>query len=134
MTDSSDFNDETFRMFQRDLDTGRLPTDKVFIRDPDTPGLAKILRAGQNPCFSVNYAITRDGVTTRPYWSLDNYPEISIPTARLIAKLFRALAAQNIDPLEAMEIVRKPAERLESTSVVDSLSYPENVLPFPPRK
>ena len=123
------FTDEEFRRVQRELDAGRLPTDKVAIPDPENISLVRVLHAGRHGYFVIRYKITIDGAVVRPHRSLETF-DLSIPSARLIARLFHALAALNVDPWDFVD--GRPVAPETSKSIEDLIAQsPDNVLRFP---
>lgn len=130
------FTDEEFRRIQRELDAGRLPQDKYAISDPETPGLVRILRAGGYGYFVIRYKITVDDKHVRPHCSLESFSDLSIASARLIARLFHALAAVNVDPWSFMDKPPMAPPSDEASQTLEQLiaQFPDTVLPFPPRK
>lgn len=130
------FTDEEFRRIQRELDAGRVPQDKFVISDPETPGLVRILRAGGYGYFVIRYKIIIDDKPIRPHCSLESLSDLSIASARLIARLFHALAAVNVDPWSFIDNSPMKQSSDEASQTLEQLidQFPDTVLPFPPRK
>lgn len=93
----SDFNTDMFAGAQVVLDTSAELKQLMFADDVQ-PGLHRRLQKNKPGHFVVNYRVG----DVRPYMRLDKYPELTVNSARMVAKLMRALAEHGVDPQKVL--------------------------------
>src|SRR4051812_28759042 len=90
---NSKFGPATFVALLDDLQSGRIPLDRITVSDDIVPGLRAIIRNTGNVSYHVSYTV--DG--SRPYLKIGDYPAMSLERARKIARTVLALADKGID-------------------------------------
>jgi hypothetical protein len=91
--DRGKFNTEMFESIAKDLESGRIPLDRVTVTDDAQVGLRAIIRNTGLISFHVTYDV--DG--SRPYLKLGDHPAMSVTRARAVAKTVRGLADNGVD-------------------------------------
>lgn len=91
----SEFGPATFNALVEDLQTGRVPLDRVTVSDDVVPGLRAIIRKTGLVSYHVSYT-TPDN--SRPYLKIGDHPAMSLTKARQIARTVLSLADKGIDP------------------------------------
>lgn len=91
------FDAETFNLLLKAVNEHDGP-ERLVVRDEGVdgldPGLRAIARKGRGVSFVVNYKF-RDA---HPWYRIGDFPEMSIETARRIAREVLAIAAAGMDP------------------------------------
>jgi hypothetical protein len=96
------FNEATFKELAQDLQSGRIPLDRVQISDNDVSGLRAIIRNTGTITYHVNYMIHTNGAGSRTYIKIGDYPDINLTTARKRAQAVIALGKKGVDVQEAL--------------------------------
>lgn len=92
-----DFNVKTLKALQTDLDTGRIPLERIVLSDPIQIGLRAIVRKA-GVTLHAHYEVGG----ARPMIKLGEIDEISIEEARKLTAVIRDLGLRGIDVQEGM--------------------------------
>jgi hypothetical protein len=110
------FAPATFEALAEDLQSGRIPLDRVTVTDTDVTGLRAIIRNTGLVSYHISYDV--DG--SRPYLKLgDHNPgcpgHMTVEEARKVARTVKALAAKGVDPAAGLHerLVRELLDRGE---------------------
>lgn len=87
------FAPAVFEALAEDLQSGRVPLDRVTVSDDQVPGLRCIVRNTGLISYHVQYDV--DG--SRPYLRLGDANEMTVEEARSLARTVRGLADKGID-------------------------------------
>lgn len=107
--EANNFTVDTFEKLAKDLESGRIPLDRVTVSDNMQTGLRAVIRNSGLISFHVQY----DAADSRPYLKLGNHPEMTITEARGLARTVRTLAGKGIDVQEGLHerLVRELKEK-----------------------
>lgn len=95
---TSKFSVATFKNILDDLQSGRMPLDKVTLVDDVQVGLRAIMRKAGTIAFHVHYEFK----DSRPLLKIGEHPDMSIDEARALAKTIVQLGKQGIDVQEGL--------------------------------
>lgn len=95
----SKFDARTFQAMVKDLQSGRLPLDRVTVSDDMVTGLRAVIYKSGLISFAISYHFDNE----RPFLKLGVFDEkdeehITIAQARELAKTVKSLADKGIDP------------------------------------
>lgn len=97
------FNADTLKKLADDLQSGRIPLDRITISDEMQVGLRAYIRPSGQIAFHVQYP-RPDGKSRfdRNVMKIGDFPEMTIPEARELAKTIMSLAKMGIDVQEGL--------------------------------
>jgi hypothetical protein len=121
------FNEATFKELAQDLQSGRIPLDRVQISDNDVSGLRAIIRNTGTITYHVNYMIQNKDGGSRTYIKIGDYPDVNLTTARKRAQAVIALGKKGVDVQEALH------DRLMREIDRDGESWRPGLAPAPGR-